>query len=40
MDEHREYYTKWSNPNREKQIPYDITSVWEKLQMNLLTKQK
>ena len=36
MDEPREYYTKWSNPNRERQIPYDITSMWEKLQMNYL----
>ena len=28
MDATRDYYTKWSKPQRERQIPYDITSMW------------
>ena len=28
MDETRDSYTKWSKPERERQIPYDITYIW------------
>ena len=28
MDEIRDYYTKWSKSERERQIPYDITYMW------------
>ena len=28
MDGLRDYYTKWSRSEREKQIPYDITYMW------------
>ena len=28
MDGPREYYTKWSKPDRERQISYDITYMW------------
>ena len=28
MDGPRDYYTKWSKSERERQIPYDITYVW------------
>ena len=28
MDEPRDYRTKWSKSDRERQIPYDITSMW------------
>ena len=24
----KDYYTKWSKPARERQIPYDITHMW------------
>ena len=27
MDIPRDYYTKWSKPDRERQIPYDTTSM-------------
>ena len=27
-EEPRDYHTKWSKPEREKQIPYDITYMW------------
>ena len=44
MDGPRDYYTKRSKPDRERQIPYDIALYVEskknKIQMNLLTKQK
>ena len=44
MDGPRDYHTKWSNLERERQIPYDITYIWNlkyyMIQMNLLTKQK
>ena len=42
MDATRNYHTKWSKSERERQIPYDITYMWSlKLaQMNLFTKQK
>ena len=41
MDEPRDYRTKWSKPNWERQI-YDITYMWtlkktKKIQMNLHT---
>ena len=41
MDIPRNYYTKWSKPDREKEIPFDITSMWnqKKIQINLCTKQ-
>ena len=28
MDAPRDYHTKWSKSEREKQIPYDITDMW------------
>ena len=28
MDELRDYYSKWSKSDRERQIPYDITYMW------------
>ena len=28
MDGPRDYHTKWGKSEREKQIPYDITYVW------------
>ena len=28
MDTIRNYYTKWTKPERERQIPYDITYMW------------
>ena len=24
----RDFHTKWSNPNRERQISYDVTYMW------------
>ena len=44
MDEPRDYNTEWSKPDRERQISYDITYMWNlkknMIQMNLFTKQK
>ena len=43
MDTTRDYHTKWSKSERERQIPYDITHMWnlkKRVQMNLSTKQK
>ena len=28
IDGTRDYYTKWSKPERERQIPYDISYMW------------
>ena len=28
MDGPRDYHTKWNKPDRERQIPYDITYKW------------
>ena len=28
MDETRDYHTRWSKPDRERQISYDITYMW------------
>ena len=28
MDATRDYHTKWSKSERDRQIPYDITYVW------------
>ena len=28
MDTTRDYHTKWSKSERERQIPYDITYMW------------
>ena len=28
MDGPRDYHTKWSKPDRERQIPYDMTYMW------------
>ena len=28
MDEPRDYHTKWSKSDRERQIPYDTTYTW------------
>ena len=27
-DEPKDYYTKWSNSERERQMPYNITYMW------------
>ena len=35
MDGPRDYYPKWSKPDRERQISYDITYMW-----NLKEKKK
>ena len=42
MDATRDYHTKWSKSEREKQIPYDITYMWNLKYdtMNLSMKQK
>ena len=29
MDGPKDYHTKWSKPERERQIPYDITYMWD-----------
>ena len=44
MDVTRDYHTKWSKSEREKQIPYDITYMWilkydTNEEMNLSMKQ-
>ena len=28
MDEPRDYHSKWSKLKRERQVPYDITYMW------------
>ena len=28
MDEPRDYHTKWSKSDRERQIPYDVAYMW------------
>ena len=28
MDGPRDYHTKWSKPDEERQIPYDTTFIW------------
>ena len=28
MDGPRDYHTKWSKSDRERQIPYDVTYMW------------
>ena len=40
MDRPREYHTKLSNPEREGQISYEFTYMWnqKKIQMNLFRK--
>ena len=44
MDGPRDYHTKWSKSERERQLSYNIAYMWnlkkEKTQMNLFTKQK
>ena len=44
MDGPRDDHTKWSKPDKERQILYDITYMWnlkkKKIQMNLFMKQK
>ena len=44
MDGPRDYHTKRSESDRERQISYDITHMWnlilKMIQMNLFTKQK
>ena len=43
MDGPRDYHTKCIKSDRERQISYDITYMWnlkKMLQMNLFTKQK
>ena len=37
MDGTRDYHTKWSKSDRERQIPYDITYMWNlKYDTNIL----
>ena len=44
MDEPGDYHIKWNESERERQISYDITHMWnlilKMVQMNLFTKQK
>ena len=42
MDTTRDSHTKWSKSERESQVPYDITYMWnlKYAQMNLSTKEK
>ena len=44
MDWPRDYHSKWSKPDRERQISYDITlyveSKKKKIKMDLFTKKK
>ena len=43
MDITRDYHTKWSKSDIERQISYDISYMWNLrkiIQMNLFTKQK
>ena len=41
MDEHKGYYAKWNWKDRERQLPYDFTSMWNlKLKKTNKTKQK
>ena len=41
MDGPRDDHTEWSKSDRERQLPYDITYMWNlKYDMNLSTKQK
>ena len=42
MDGPRDYHTKWSKSDRERQISYDSTYVKSKklIQVNLIVKQK
>ena len=43
MDGPRDYHAKWSKLDRERQILYDTTYMWnlkKMIQMNLFTKQK
>ena len=43
MDETRDCHTEWRKSEREKQISYNITYMWNQkkmIQMNLFTKQK
>ena len=43
VDATRDYHTKWSKSDRERQIPYDtiyMQNLKKKRQMNLFTKQK
>ena len=42
MDGPRDYHTKWSKSDRERQISYDSTYVESKklIQVNLIVKQK
>ena len=41
MDGPIDYHTKWSNSNRERQISYDVTYMWnlkKLIQMNLFVE--
>ena len=42
MEKPRNYHSKWSKSERERQIPYDITYMWNLKydKMNLSMKQK
>ena len=43
MDRPRDYHTKWSKPDRERQMSYDIAymrNLKKNIQMNLFTRQK
>ena len=41
MDGHRDYHTKWGKSERERQMPYDITYMWNlKCDRNELIYQK
>ena len=42
MDGPRDYHTKWSQSDREREILHDITYMWNQkiIQVNLYIKQK
>ena len=43
MDGPRDYHTKWGKSDRERQISYEITNIWNLIKndtINLFTKQK
>ena len=42
MDVPRVYHTKWNKSDRERQISYDITYMWNQkmVEVSLFTKQK
>lgn len=40
MDEPDKYYSKWSNPHRDRQILYDLTNMWNLKNKSQTQKQR